>query len=1097
MSGAYFVGGSTPNFSNIQEACDSLMAQGISGNVTIKIADGVYDYFSLQNVSGTSATSKITFESASLDSSKVNIVSDTASTTINCNHIELKHLTFSNNGSTTLKTIESESIEDLTLDYCQVNSGYHGLTIQSGNSLSNSKKISITHCNFECTGIGILLSTDVIEDISIQNSDFKTNMSSIYIYGIYSFNDLLVDSCNLHVTGGGNNRGVRVYSAININDVKIYNSNIQSGGEGIHLVSEYIIDHVSIENITGKTTPNYNFIYMDGYSDKVKNVSIKKIYSDSLSYGIEIKTKWEMSNIEIDSIDLITQYGGIELNCSDGYVNNLSLKNASVKSINGYAVNLYANTTSNIFIAKDSLFSTTRSALYLGGRNIGDIEINDVFAQGDTNLNYYYGLVVSGDKPHEILLKNSTFIGGSGALFSTNVSQENITLSNSTFIGKSNTISQGTAGIKIDSDGPLKNLIIDSSYFISNKGVALYLYSQGNSDSLTIQNSRFYSINHTMLYEPYGQVNNFTIQKNKFTTFGSNSSGIYLSPNYGSLKNLVISENKIKARSTGIGMDVYYGNGVINATIDSNNIFMDTLSSSFRTGFYIYSDTKIDGVNVRGNYIKSTGATQGDLLSLQGYNLGISNTKIDGNTIKTDNSNGTGIYLEGVKDSVYVTNNHIDSAINKGLGLGVYLSGDNFPSSEIHIKDNQVYNSRAALYMERTGNVVVEGNKFENRVNNITGNSYGLYLYEMKNGPVSINRNTFYNAHPRNNGSDVGLNIQSTSLNQNDLIITNNMFGNYARALYLEETKNAVILNNSFTTSKDYDAVLIDYGADSNIIQNNIFQVDTSIFTSDLISLYGSYLFNQLDFNVFNLDTSKFNYLNDDWYSVIYKDIESWTNYSLMDSNSFTADVDFINDTLDLHLSCSNTFLASGKNSSLVTNDIDGFTRSTTPYIGADELISVSPIIFSQDTIDATGLTSYTLDANLFNANYSWNTGDTNKTITINTSGTYVVSITDNCGTYSDTVYVTFSGFASVHGLTINKEIKLYPNPNNGEFTLEVDNSLTKKTIVIFDVTGRVVYRKQSQTSLINIDLKDQEKGTYILRIYDKDKTNGIKFIID
>jgi hypothetical protein len=63
--------------------------------------------------------------------------------------------------------------------------------------------------------------------------------------------------------------------------------------------------------------------------------------------------------------------------------------------------------------------------------------------------------------------------------------------------------------------------------------------------------------------------------------------------------------------------------------------------------------------------------------------------------------------------------------------------------------------------------------------------------------------------------------------------------------------------------------------------------------------------------------------------------------------------------------------------------------------------------LFSQDTIAACG-SSYILSAGAGFNNYNWNTGDTTQTITVNSSGWYHCTVTNNAGCSStDSVYVS------------------------------------------------------------------------------------------
>ncbi|MCG8412200.1 MAG: lamin tail domain-containing protein, partial [Bacteroidales bacterium] len=71
---------------------------------------------------------------------------------------------------------------------------------------------------------------------------------------------------------------------------------------------------------------------------------------------------------------------------------------------------------------------------------------------------------------------------------------------------------------------------------------------------------------------------------------------------------------------------------------------------------------------------------------------------------------------------------------------------------------------------------------------------------------------------------------------------------------------------------------------------------------------------------------------------------------------------------------------------------------------------------------------------------------------------------------------------------TVLNSIKLYPNPSNGLITLELNNTKnTVFTIEIFNVTGNLVYKTKTTSSLKQIDLTNMAHGVYYVNI-----NNGI-----
>lgn len=111
LDGIYTVG-TGGDFITVKDAADALNQFGVCGAVTLDIADGVYnDAIRLGNISGASATNRITFKSQSNDASKVTISAiPTASGYVfqlgEASYITLKDLTIQSNGNNAGRVLE-------------------------------------------------------------------------------------------------------------------------------------------------------------------------------------------------------------------------------------------------------------------------------------------------------------------------------------------------------------------------------------------------------------------------------------------------------------------------------------------------------------------------------------------------------------------------------------------------------------------------------------------------------------------------------------------------------------------------------------------------------------------------------------------------------------------------------------------------------------------------------------------------------------------------------------------------------------------------------------------------------------------------------
>ncbi|MEA3444247.1 MAG: T9SS type A sorting domain-containing protein, partial [Bacteroidota bacterium] len=119
---------------------------------------------------------------------------------------------------------------------------------------------------------------------------------------------------------------------------------------------------------------------------------------------------------------------------------------------------------------------------------------------------------------------------------------------------------------------------------------------------------------------------------------------------------------------------------------------------------------------------------------------------------------------------------------------------------------------------------------------------------------------------------------------------------------------------------------------------------------------------------------------------------------------------------------------------------------------------------------------------------YTWNTGATTSAITgMDSTFTYVVTVTDIYSCIAeDEITITL---VSIEELAASYEsINVYPNPNNGEFTLHVENkTFADISYELVDMNGRVISSKQSKATHElheNISMTKRAKGVYFLKVF-------------
>jgi len=128
---------------------------------------------------------------------------------------------------------------------------------------------------------------------------------------------------------------------------------------------------------------------------------------------------------------------------------------------------------------------------------------------------------------------------------------------------------------------------------------------------------------------------------------------------------------------------------------------------------------------------------------------------------------------------------------------------------------------------------------------------------------------------------------------------------------------------------------------------------------------------------------------------------------------------------------------------------------------------------------------------------FVWSFGDgSTDTINIHPEHKYA-----NAGTYNVQlgVYNACGSNFKFRSLTVinaiddnnNREINIFPNPNDGVFYLKINNE-TLKTLSLTDISGRLLWENNSPSAdkLVRIDVPENTEGIYLLKVVSE---NGIK----
>ena len=138
---------------------------------------------------------------------------------------------------------------------------------------------------------------------------------------------------------------------------------------------------------------------------------------------------------------------------------------------------------------------------------------------------------------------------------------------------------------------------------------------------------------------------------------------------------------------------------------------------------------------------------------------------------------------------------------------------------------------------------------------------------------------------------------------------------------------------------------------------------------------------------------------------------------------------------------------------------------------------------------------------------YDWtfDNGSTGTGVNANTSysanGTYNVTltVTDRCGATDDTTLAVVVQGISLEEEMLNSKIGIYPNPNNGQFNLELPNTGSSFDLTVTDLAGKVIYEQADlrSDSEHQISLPSVAKGVYMVILRSEGKRISRRLIIE
>jgi hypothetical protein len=364
----------------------------------------------------------------------------------------------------------------------------------------------------------------------------------------------------------------------------------------------------------------------------------------------------------------------------------------------------------------------------------------------------------------------------------------------------------------------------------------------------------------------------------------------------------------------------------------------------------------------------------------------------DFNRIVIASSTGTGT----TDLRTVIRNNHIIGG-NRGINLGAATGSFEFGTV---VEGNLIENyGHVGVILGGQQGAVIKNNVFRPRSGftqdafgpylngcagggEITGNDYlsnrtgsGIFLTNVKGGvePFVVANNFIYSGDTNATGVSRGILIQD--VNSNNILVANNSISFHSE----NATSGAITV---------VDGVIIRFynnniGAFGSAPAARI-EKSYSVTASDYNNMFGTNLANIV--------------------GTVYTSLAGFQSATGFDANSVSVDPGF-NGT-DLH-TCVPELNGAALSLASVTVDFDGDTRSATPDIGADEFVGDANDLLAADYIEKCPSVAVTLgNAAQSGVTYSWTPSGNTSEITVTAAGTYVVTATSACGSFSDTAVV-------------------------------------------------------------------------------------------
>jgi hypothetical protein len=211
-------------------------------------------------------------------------------------------------------------------------------------------------------------------------------------------------------------------------------------------------------------------------------------------------------------------------------------------------------------------------------------------------------------------------------------------------------------------------------------------------------------------------------------------------------------------------------------------------------------------------------------------------------------------------------------------------------------------------------------------------------------------------------------------------------------------------------------------------------------------------------------------------------------NLTASGANTYTWNTSATTTSISVTPTTNTTYTAMG------TNTTTGCMGQAAQTVTVNALPTVS--VSSSASLICTGQTASLTASGA--TTYSWNTSATTSVIAVSptVSTSYTVTGTD-ANTCSNSVVITqsVSNCTGINANTISQNgLLVYPNPNTGLFTIELNNG-SVKTIQVMDLTGRIVLANTTSNDKIDFNISTLSNGVYYVKVQSNNSVEVIKIV--